>query len=112
VKKPTEDSAAAPAAGAAAPSKEETAPATGEQSAPADKKVVSDPNSIYVSNLPFAAKQNQVTDAFKGFGKIVSVSMQSDKGYAFIEYDTIEAAHSAIKLATENPVRLPLPRTD
>jgi len=106
VKKPTEESAAAPGAGAAAPGKEETAPAAGEQSAPADKKVVSDPNSIYVSNLPFAAKQNQVTDAFKGFGKIVSVSMQSDKGYAFIEYDTIEAAHSAIKLATENPISM------
>lgn len=97
------------ATGAATPAKEgETAAPAAEQSpaAPADKKVVSDPNSIYVSNLPFAAKQTQVTDAFKGFGKIVSVSMQNDKGYAFIEYDTVEAAHSAIKLATENPISM------
>jgi hypothetical protein len=102
----TEDASASPAT-----PKEETAAAAAaapEQAASAveGEKPVSEPNSIYVSNLPFAAKRSQVVDAFKGFGKIASVSMQNDKGYAFIEYETVEAAHHAIKLATENPISM------
>lgn len=86
---------------AATPAATEAAPQVGE---PTEEKPVSDPRSIYVSNLPFAAKRNQVYEAFKGFGKITQITMQYEKGYAFIEYETPENAQSAIKSASETPV--------
>jgi hypothetical protein len=90
---------------AVATAQEEKAPATPSAST-TDEKAVLDPNSIYVSNLPFQAEPQQVLEVFKQFGKINSSSFQIQKGFAFIEYDTAETAQKLIKQTNESPIHM------
>lgn len=57
---------------------------------------------LYVGNLGFSTAEEQVRDAFAEFGRVVSVSVITDRatgqsrGFAFVEYDSAESAQRAI----------------
>lgn len=59
---------------------------------------------IYVGNLSYGAKQDEVRDLFTPFGRVVSAHIVRDrvsrrpKGFAFVEMSTAEEAQRALKL--------------
>ncbi|KAG8226911.1 hypothetical protein J437_LFUL007772 [Ladona fulva] len=59
--------------------------------------------SIYVENLPLDAKHDWLSDVFSVYGKVAYVSIpkyrQSGKikGFAFVEFESVEAANRALK---------------
>lgn len=60
-------------------------------------------NRIYVGSINFEIREDTVKQAFLPFGPIKSVNLSWDpitnkhKGFAFIEYETPEAAHLALE---------------
>ena len=58
--------------------------------------------NIYVGNLSFSTTEDQLRQAFAGFGEVKSVSIISDKftgesrGFAFVEMPDKDAATAAI----------------
>ncbi len=63
---------------------------------------MSNPNKLFVGNLPFAVTQGDLEELFGQFGTVVSVNLITDrmsgrsKGFAFVEMDSEEAAQAAI----------------
>jgi RNA recognition motif-containing protein len=57
---------------------------------------------LFVGNLPFSMTDDQLTQIFSAHGTIVSANIVKDrysgksKGYAFVEFDTDEAAAAAM----------------
>lgn len=57
---------------------------------------------LYVGNLGFGTAEEQVRHAFSEFGKVLSVSIITDRvtgqsrGFGFVEYESTEDAESAI----------------
>lgn len=58
---------------------------------------------LYIGNLAFAIRDEELSDAFGSFGTIVSARVVMDrdtgrsKGFGFVEFDSEEAAQSAIE---------------
>lgn len=57
--------------------------------------------NIVVTNLPQEMTQGQVYELFKQFGPIISCKLEinsdgKSRGYAFVQYEHVEAAQSAI----------------
>ncbi|KAK7268393.1 hypothetical protein RIF29_21091 [Crotalaria pallida] len=69
----------------------------GNQAAPLKTK------KLFVTGLSFYTSEKTLRAAFEGFGELVEVKVIMDKiskrskGYAFIEYTTVEAASAALK---------------
>ncbi|SCV71496.1 BQ2448_3084 [Microbotryum intermedium] len=53
-------------------------------------------STIYVGNLVPFASQADLIPLFQGFGYIVEIRMQADRGFAFVKLDTHENAAKAI----------------
>lgn len=54
------------------------------------------PASIYVGNLAPYCTQNDIIPYFQGYGFIVEIRLQADRGFAFIKLDSHENAANAI----------------
>lgn len=52
--------------------------------------------TIYVGNLPPFVTQQDLIPLFQGYGYIVEIRMQADRGFAFVKMDTHENAAMAI----------------
>lgn len=58
---------------------------------------------LFVGNLPFSMTDDQLQQLFGVYGNLVSANIVFDKfshrskGFAFVEYDTEEAAQAAIQ---------------
>ncbi len=63
---------------------------------------MSNPNKLFVGNLPFACTQGDLEELFGQFGTVVSVNLITDrmsgrsKGFAFVEFDSEDAAKAAV----------------
>eukprot|EP00475_Leptophrys_vorax_P033658 TRINITY_DN53222_c0_g1_i4.p1 TRINITY_DN53222_c0_g1~~TRINITY_DN53222_c0_g1_i4.p1 ORF type:complete len:576 (-),score=186.19 TRINITY_DN53222_c0_g1_i4:42-1541(-) len=73
--------------------------------------------TVYVRNLPFTAKEEQIRECFAQFGEVKRVSMvktklagdvEAFKGVAFVEFDKSEAAMSAVQRADVSTDDLPV----
>jgi len=59
--------------------------------------------TIYVGNIPYAIRENEIAEVFGKYGKIVSIKIITDKysgrskGYGFVEMETDEQEELAIK---------------
>jgi RNA recognition motif-containing protein len=59
--------------------------------------------TIYIGNIPYAIRENEIADVFQKFGKIVSIKIITDKfsgrskGFGFVEMETEEQEELAIK---------------
>jgi RNA recognition motif-containing protein len=59
--------------------------------------------TIYVGNIPYAIRENEIAEVFNKYGKIVSIKIITDKysgrskGYGFVEMETEEQEELAIK---------------
>ena len=64
---------------------------------------MSNPNKLFVGNLPFAVTQSDLEELFSQFGTVTSVNLITDrmsgrsKGFAFVEFETEEAAKAAVE---------------
>jgi RNA recognition motif-containing protein len=83
---------------------------------------------IYVGNLSYNVKENELEEIFKEYGEVVSVKVITDKftgrskGFAFVEMSNDDEAQNAIKELNEaelanrnlkvNEAQEPKPRTD
>lgn len=59
--------------------------------------------TIYVGNIPYSIRENEIAEIFHKYGKIVSIKIITDKysgrskGYGFVEMETEEQEDLAIK---------------
>jgi RNA recognition motif-containing protein len=59
--------------------------------------------TIYVGNIPYAFRENEISEVFHKYGKIVSIKVITDKhsgrskGFGFVEMETEEQEDLAIK---------------
>jgi len=68
----------------------------------AERKSASDTGTLYVGNLPFSAKKEEIEDLFRPYGTVISVRLvtganRRPKGYGFVEMDA-EGVKEALKL--------------
>jgi hypothetical protein len=92
-------SAAVPASGGSGPHpQDQHSPRTGSRGGHSHPPIA----SVYVSNLPYEIETQKLEDMFKVFGEIKEIV--PNRGYAFIEYKTIEAAQRAITATQEKPL--------
>lgn len=60
-------------------------------------------NKLYVGNLSYSTREEDLETAFSEFGNVSSVNLITDrdtgrsKGFAFVEMETDEAANAAIE---------------
>jgi RNA recognition motif-containing protein len=58
---------------------------------------------LFVGNLPFTMTDDQLTQIFSAYGKVVSANVvfdkfsQRSKGFAFVEFETEEEAKAAMQ---------------
>ncbi|MCD8484612.1 RNA-binding protein [Candidatus Woesebacteria bacterium] len=68
------------------------------------------PKKLFVGNLPWSTKEEDLRDLFSEFGELVSVKLITDrqsgrsKGIAFVEYTEESAAEAAIEAMHESEV--------
>lgn len=61
-------------------------------------------SKIYVGNLPYSVTEQDLTDMFSKFGATKQVNLITDKetrrskGFAFVTFETAEAAQAALQL--------------
>lgn len=59
--------------------------------------------TIYIGNIPYAIRENEIAEVFQKFGKVVSIKIVTDKfsgrskGFGFVEMETDEQEELAIK---------------
>jgi RNA recognition motif-containing protein len=59
--------------------------------------------TVYVGNIPYAIRENEIAELFSKYGKIISIKIVTDKysgrskGYGFVEMETEEQEELAIK---------------
>ena len=67
-------------------------------------------NKLYVGNLPYTFRDNDLQDAFAAFGEVASanVAMERDtgrsRGFGFVQMATAEQAQAAIDGLNGKPV--------
>jgi RNA recognition motif-containing protein len=58
---------------------------------------------MYVGNIPYSIRENEIAEVFQKYGKIVSIKIITDKfsgrskGFGFVEMETDEQEELAIK---------------
>ena len=68
-------------------------------------------NKLYVGNLPYSVRDNDLEQAFSAFGAVTSakVMMERDtgrsKGFGFVEMPNNSEADAAIKALNETPLK-------
>lgn len=67
--------------------------------------------SLYVGNLPYSAEEAEIRELFAPYGQVERVSLASDadgrqRGYAFVEFQSLEAAEAAVQSSMEEPFAL------
>jgi RNA recognition motif-containing protein len=60
------------------------------------------PKTIFIGGISRKVQQEDLTDAFKRYGKILNVKMKGE--YAFIEFDDVGDADAAVKEMTNNRI--------
>ena len=66
--------------------------------------------TIYVGNIPYAIRENEIAELFSKYGKIISIKIVTDKysgrskGYGFVEMETEEQEELAIKECNKNVI--------
>ena len=53
-------------------------------------------NKLYVGNLSYSTRENELTDLFSTYGKVVSVKIIENKGFGFVEMGSSEEAQAAL----------------
>jgi hypothetical protein len=62
-----------------------------------DKLVNQGPNtSIYVKDVPENCEDDVIQAAFEGFGTITRIANKSDRGFAFVTFETVDEMNTAI----------------
>ncbi|MEC8147835.1 MAG: RNA-binding protein [Pseudomonadota bacterium] len=67
--------------------------------------------NIYVGNLPFSIRDNELSDLFSEYGEVKSANVIMDrssglsKGYGFVEMDDNNAAEEAIQYLNGKEVK-------
>lgn len=67
----------------------------------ADEQKISK-TKLFIGNLPFVTGEEDIRELFSGFGEISSISLITDRqtgrsrGFAFIEFATLESAQAAV----------------
>ena len=67
--------------------------------------------NIYVGNLPFSVRDNELSDLFSEYGEVKSANVIMDrssglsKGYGFVEMDDNNAAEEAIQYLNGKEVK-------
>ena len=67
--------------------------------------------NIYVGNLPYSVSEDDLRQAFSGFGEVASVSLVSDKhsgqskGFGFVEMPNNSEADVAIKALNDSAMK-------
>lgn len=51
---------------------------------------------LYVGNLTYSVKEDQLRDLFSKYGEVVSVKIIEQKGFGFVEMATSEEAQAAM----------------
>lgn len=51
---------------------------------------------LYVGNLTYSVKEDQLKDLFSQYGEVVSVKIIEQKGFGFVEMATSEEAQAAM----------------
>ncbi|KAI8881228.1 hypothetical protein K501DRAFT_223373 [Backusella circina FSU 941] len=77
----------------------DTPPPRPGQQLPYETVVQQTPNyvtSVYVGNLPPNTSDTELVQAFQRFGFIQEIKLQSDRGFAFVKFDTHQNAANAI----------------
>jgi len=74
---------------------------------PEQHRPVSSAASVYVSNLPPSAREQNLTQIFAKFGKLRGVEhVNTKQGYCFVQYESAADAQRAVHLCSEDPVML------
>jgi RNA recognition motif-containing protein len=66
--------------------------------------------TVYVGNIPYAIRENEIAELFSKYGKIISIKIVTDKysgrskGYGFVEMETEEQEELAIKECNKNVI--------
>ena len=55
-----------------------------------------DGNKLYVGNLSYSTKENELTDLFSTYGQVVSAKIIENKGFGFVEMGSSEEAQAAL----------------
>lgn len=65
-------------------------------------------NKIYLGNLPFSYKEQELAEVFSKYGNIEDVFLVRDrntrrlKGFGFITFDSAEAAQAALEMDNQD----------
>ena len=55
-----------------------------------------DGSKLYVGNLSYSTKENEVSDLFSTYGQVVSAKIIENKGFGFVEMGSSEEAQAAL----------------
>jgi len=55
--------------------------------------------TVFVSNIPFQASEEQVRECFKQAGEVRSIVLRAQQGYCFVEFGNAEVVQKAIQFA-------------
>jgi RNA recognition motif-containing protein len=78
------------------------APPNSQKSAIPDKPMDRADRSVYVSNIPYKATRQDISEVFSQFGPVASVTIPFDslsglvRGYAFVDFAAPEGAQAAL----------------
>jgi RNA recognition motif-containing protein len=53
-------------------------------------------NKLYVGNLSYSTKENELSDLFSTYGQVVSAKIIENKGFAFVEMGSSDEAQAAL----------------
>lgn len=71
-------------------------------------------STVFVGNLSFSISKDELREVFQKFGEIVDISMPIDretgrlKGFAFIQFDSVQAAQRALTMDGKECARRPM----
>lgn len=63
-------------------------------------------HAIYVNNVEPNAKQADLEVYFAAFGPVVHVDLPAGRGFAFVEFSSVEAVHAVLAKQAEEPLAL------
>ncbi|KAG5039397.1 hypothetical protein JHK85_011873 [Glycine max] len=79
------------------PAPEALAPSSDNASGSSDVHEEAEGHSIYIRNLPFNAKVEQLEEVFKKFGPIKHGGIQHGFCFGFVEFEELSSMHSALE---------------
>jgi RNA recognition motif-containing protein len=61
-------------------------------------------SNLYVGNLSYSVKSEDLNELFSKYGKVKEVKIIGDRGFGFVEMETVEDAEKAIEALNETEV--------